>query len=194
MRRVVSFIASAITSMALIACASGNGTNVPAIGSTQSSYNTAVTVDSLAPSAKRQAMNSLKDGSFEKPAVPSQSYALFSTGESFSRWTVVGATGNVGIVSGKFTQNGFSFPAKSGKQYVDLTGTTNTATGLSQTVATIADAKYKLVFWIGNVYDPSGIFGVSSTVKVLVNGRHVFSATNSQKSTTQVWQEFQHDN
>jgi hypothetical protein len=50
--------------------------------------------------------------------------------------------------------------------------------------------KYKLVFWIGNVYDPNGIFGVSSTVNVLVNGQQVFAGTNSRKSTTQVWKQF----
>ena len=48
------------------------------------------------------------DGSFEDPAVPSASFTLFSTGQTFGTgnpWSVVGATGNVGIVSGAFTQN-----------------------------------------------------------------------------------------
>ncbi len=191
MKRVLSLIASAMATVAMVACASGNGTS-PTIGSTQSSYSASVTPGSLpgALGAKPGATNLLKDGGFEKPVVPSKSYDVFSTGQTFSKWTVIGVTGNVGIVSGTFTQNGFAFPAKSGKQFVDLTGLSQTATGLSQTVATIADAKYTLVFWIGNVYDPTGIFGVSSTVKVLVNGRHVFSATNSKKSTTQVWRKF----
>ena len=189
MIRTVSLVASAVAAMAMVACSSDNGASVPTIGSAQSSYSASVTTGSLpgAFGAKPGAANLLKDGGFEKPVVPSYSYDVFSTGQTFSKWAVVGATGNVGIVSGTFTQNGFAFPAKSGKQFVDLTGLTQTATGLSQTVATIADAKYKLVFWIGNVYDPTGIFGVSSTVKVLVSGRRVFSATNSQESTTQVW-------
>ncbi len=177
MRRVGSLVAGIAATTAMVACANGNGTNIPPIGFAQSSY-------------AKPAANLLTDGGFEKPVVPSKSYDVFSTGQTFSKWTVVGATGDVGIVSGAFTQNGFTFPAKSGNQFVDLTGLTQTATGLSQTVPTVAAAKYKLVFWIGNVYDPGGIFGVSSTVKVLVNGRHVFSATNSAQSTTQVWQKF----
>ena len=177
MIRVVGPIASAIGALVLTACANGNGAGVPTTSSTQSRQSIRLT-------------SLFKDGGFEKPAVPSGSFQLFSTGQKFSKWAIVGANGNVGIVSGAFTQNGFDFPAKSGKQWVDLTGTTQTATGLSQTLATTPNAKYKLVFWIGNVYDPSGIFGVSSTVNVLVNGHQVFAATNSRKSTTQVWRQF----
>ncbi len=127
--------------------------------------------------AKPEATNLFKDGGFEKPAVPSGSFLVFSTGQKFEKWHVVGANGSVGIVSTTFTQNGFDFPAKSGKQWVDLTGLSQTATGLSQTLATRANAKYKLVFWVGNVYDPTGIFGVSSTVNVLVDGQQIFTAT-----------------
>ncbi|MGA8100090.1 MAG: DUF642 domain-containing protein, partial [Candidatus Cybelea sp.] len=177
MIRVVSPIASAIGVLVLTACANGNSAGVPTTSSTQSRQSIRLT-------------SLFKDGSFEKPAVPSGSFQLFSNGQKFSKWAIVGANGNVGIVSGTFTQNGFHFPAKSGKQWVDLTGTTQTATGLSQTLATTPNAKYKLVFWIGNVYDPGGIFGVSSTVNVLVNGHQVFAATNSRKSTTQVWRQF----
>jgi hypothetical protein len=180
MTRVISLIARATGLLALTACANGNGAGVP--------ITSAFLSQTLL--AKPETTNLFKDGGFEKPPVPSGSFLVFSTGQKFEKWVVVGANGNVGIVSGTFTQNGFDFPAKSGKQWVDLTGTTQTATGLSQTLATRANAKYKLVFWVGNVYDPSGIFGVSSTVNVLVDGQQIFTATNSRKSTTQVWRKF----
>jgi fatty acid-binding protein DegV len=45
---------------------------------------------------------------------------------------------------------------------------------------------------VGNVYDPQGIFGVSSTVIVRVNGKQVYKATNSRGKgkATQVWEKF----
>ncbi len=135
--------------------------------------------------------NLIKNGSFEKPVVGPGSYALFSTGQTFKHWTVIGASGDVGIVSGTFTQNGFSFPAEKGGQWLDLTGVSNTpAIGVQETITTVAGAAYKLTFWVGNVYDPGGIFGTTSTVNVLVNGSTVASDTNSQQGTTQVWQKF----
>ena len=179
MVRVLSVFASTTGLLVLTACANGSGAGLPTSASL-----------SQRPLAKPEAANLLKDGGFEKPAVASGSFLVFSTGQKFAKWAVVGANGNVGVVSGAFTQNGFKFPARSGKQWVDLTGTSQTATGISQTLSTTPNAKYKLVFWIGNVYNPSGIFGVSSTVNVLVNGQQIFTATNSRKSTTQVWKQF----
>jgi hypothetical protein len=77
--------------------------------------------------------NLIKDGSFEVPAVTDGSYELFSNGQTIdSVWTVVGASGNVAVVSGDFTQNGYTFPAKKGVQWLDLTGTSNSATESSK--------------------------------------------------------------
>jgi hypothetical protein len=47
-------------------------------------------------------------------------------------------------------------------------------------------------FWVGNVNDPGGIFGVSSTVKVFVNGVLKLTAVNSLHPTNhkQAWKEF----
>ena|SRR5205809_6167107 len=39
----------------------------------------------------------IRNGSFEKPAIPDGSFQLFGENTSFSGWTVVGAAGNVGI-------------------------------------------------------------------------------------------------
>lgn len=135
--------------------------------------------------------NLIKNGGFEKPVVPIGSYEGFSTGQHFKHWTVTGATGNVAVVSTTFTQNGFTFPAQSGSQWLDLTGVSNSATGVTQTIPTTSGATYMVTFWVGTVYDPGGIFGTTSTVDVLVNGTQILAATNSQMGgTAQVWQKF----
>lgn len=43
---------------------------------------------------------------------------------------------------------------------------------------------------MGNVYDPGGIFGTTSTVDVSVNGTQVKAVTNSEMGTTQQWMKF----
>jgi len=146
----------------------------------------------LASTAAYGASNLIKNGSFEKPVVAVGGYQVFSTGDTFSHWTTVGDSGNVAIVSGAFTQNGFSFPAKAGQQWLDLTGVSQTATGVAQKVVTVPGQAYTLTFFVGNAYDPGGIFGVSSTVNVLVNGQQAFTATNTKGKgkTLQVWQKF----
>lgn len=137
--------------------------------------------------------NLIKNSSFETPVVPVGSFQNFATGQTFTGWRVVGATGDVSIVSGQYQNNGITFNAKAGAQWMDLTGqASNTATGIAQTVATTSGTSYHLTFWVGNVYDPGGPFGVSSTVKVYVNGTLTLTAVNSLRPTTptQVWQEF----
>ena len=139
--------------------------------------------------------NLIKNGGFEKPVVGAGSFQLFATGSSFSHWKVVGAAGNVGVVSGTFSQNGFTFPGKAGAQWLDLTGTTQTATGVAQTVATEPHTPYTISFAVGNVVDPGGIFGTTSTVDVLVDGSLVLTATNRKGvgSTSAVWKTFSVD-
>jgi hypothetical protein len=135
--------------------------------------------------------NAVKNGSFEVPVVSPGNFELFDTGQTFNHWKVIGASGSVGPVSDTFTQNGINFPAKSGRQWLDLTGLSNTATGVAQNLPTVSGTAYILTFWVGNVYDPTGIFGTVSTVDVLVDGTRVLKATNSQRSRTQVWQRFE---
>ena len=61
-------------------------------------------------------------------------------------------------------------------------------------MTTVPNQKYTLTFFVGNVSDPGGIFGTTSTVNVLVNGVQVFTATNSISSKKakfeQVWKKF----
>lgn len=137
-----------------------------------------------------KAANLLGNGDFETPLVPAGSFTLFLNGQAIGPWTVTGATGNVGVVSGTFSQGGFSFPARSGKQWLDLTGTSNTATGVRQAVATIPGRLYELTFHVGNVKNPGGIFGTTSSVRVLVNGLLLMTAVNTSGTTKQVWRKF----
>jgi uncharacterized protein DUF642 len=117
-----------------------------------------------------QASNLIRNGSFETPVVPAANYQVFNTGGTFRNWRVVGAGGNVAIINQDFTYCGHTFPARAGIQFVDLTGTSNTATGLRQTINTVAGSTYSLSFFIGNVYDTSSNCGTTSTVNVVIGG------------------------
>jgi len=139
------------------------------------------------------AANIVSNGSFEKPVVPAGSFQNFATGQSFTGWKVVGATGVISVVSGTFQSQGFTFNAKAGAQWIDLTGPgSKTATGVAQSVATTPGTTYQLTFWVGNINDPGGSFGVSSTVKIFVNGALKLTAVNSLHPTNhkQAWKEF----
>ena len=112
--------------------------------------------------------DSITNGSFETPVVPVGGFTNLASGSTgITGWTVVGAAGGVSIVSGSFSQNGISFPAENGVQWLDLTGDgTNSNEGVQQTFATTSGTEYTLSFWVGNVYNPGGIFGTTSTVDV----------------------------
>jgi hypothetical protein len=76
-----------------------------------------------------------------------------------------------------------------------LTGDgTKSVEGVEQTVATTPGTQYSLSFWVGNVFDPAGIFGTTSTVNVRLGGLGgtlLGGFTNSSMTTgTQVWEQF----
>jgi Protein of unknown function (DUF642) len=136
--------------------------------------------------------NLIRNCSFERPVVTPGTYRLFFTGQTFSHWKVVGQSGSLTLVSGTFTQEKFTFPAKAGVQWLDLTGNSQTPTGVAQTVATTPGGAYTLTFYVGNIYDPHGVFGVRSTVSVWVDGQQVYTATNSRGKgkKSMIWQRF----
>ncbi|MGB8700482.1 MAG: DUF642 domain-containing protein [Thermosynechococcaceae cyanobacterium] len=127
------------------------------------------------------AANLIRNGGFEQPIVPTGGFTLFGTGvTTMPHWSIVGVAGNVAIVSTTFAQSGFTFPARSGVQWLDLTGISNSGTGVAQTVKTTAGTTYTLGFSVGNVVNTGGIFGTTSTVNVFINGTQVLTATNSR--------------
>lgn len=143
---------------------------------------------SCALTSPAEAGNLAKDASFEKPVVPDGSYQLFSTGDSFKNWTVVGAAGNVGIVSGDFAYC-VPLPAKKGKQFLDLTGTSDSATGVQTNLTTTPGSTYSVTFYIGNVVG-GGNCGTTSTVNLVIDGVPVASFTNKKGGDTVIWKKF----
>jgi hypothetical protein len=137
----------------------------------------------------------ITNGSFETPVVPSGNFTSYSVGSaSLTGWNVIGPSGTeVAIVSGSFSQNGVSFPAQDGNQWLDLTGNgSNSTEGVSQAVATTVGNRYQLSYYIGNTTG-GGVFGTTSTVNVSLNGAPTFADTNSTVSpTTQNWEQFTH--
>ncbi|MBV9199839.1 MAG: DUF642 domain-containing protein [Alphaproteobacteria bacterium] len=154
-----------------------------------------ITAAILLAGASGASANLIANGSFETPTVPAGGFTNFAVGSaSLTGWTVFGPAGtNVSIVSGSFSQNGVSFPAEDGNQWLDLTGDgSNSTEGVSQTIATTAGDQYQLSYFVGNTTG-GGIFGTTSTVHVSLNGVLTFSDTNSNVSpTTQNWQQFTH--
>src|SRR5688572_18835588 len=69
------------------------------------------------PQAVAAPTNLISNGSFERPVVPSGGYVSYFSGDTTSipNWAVIGPPfTEVAIVSGSFTQSGFSFPAQDG--------------------------------------------------------------------------------
>jgi hypothetical protein len=128
------------------------------------------------------------DGSFEKPVVADGSYQLFNTGDTFKNWTVVGDPGNVAIVNDDFTYC-VPLPAKKGVQFLDLTGTSNSPTGVQTSVKTTPGSTYSIAFFIGNLAG-GGNCGTTSTVNLSIDGVPVASFTNKKTGDTLVWKKF----
>ena len=142
----------------------------------------------VAASPALAAKNLAKNGSFEKPVVGDGTYQLFNTGDSFKSWTVVGDAGNVAIVSGDFSYC-VALPAAKGKQFVDLTGTSDTPTGIPTSVKTSPGSTYSVTFFLGNIVG-SGNCGTTSTVNLVIDGVPVASFTNKKGGDQQVWKKF----
>jgi Protein of unknown function (DUF642)/PEP-CTERM motif len=134
----------------------------------------------------------ITNGSFEVPTVPVGGFTNFTNGSgAITGWTVVGP--QVSVVSNSYVSECCTFPAEDGLQWLDLTGdgSNRDTEGVEQTVATMQGTQYTLSFWVGNVYDPRGIYGTTSTADVYINGTEVMAATNSNMTTgTQTWEQF----
>lgn len=154
-------------------------------------YGLAGAVFALFATGAAQAANLIHDGGFELPVVTNGNGDFYATGTKLSQWTVVGATGNVEVVDGSLVYGGFTFNARGGKQWLDLTGNTQTATGVSQHFTTTPGTSYTLKFSVGSVYDTSGQYGTNSTISVFngttllttVVGNGVAGTTNMHWTT-----------
>jgi hapalindole biogenesis HpiC1 cyclase-like protein len=143
----------------------------------------------LALGAAQPAFAGAKDGSFEIPQLGECCQQEFKAGIKLDKWTVVGNT--VTLTSTHFTQNGFTFTAQDGAQWLNLAGT-NGMGGVQEKMK-IAQGTYTLAFSIGSVYDTKGKNGTSSAVSVFIDGSPEGTFTiqaNSNNKTTQQWQRF----
>lgn len=120
------------------------------------------------------AQNLITDGGFESPIAPIGGGVNFILGQQFSKWTVVGQSGNVGVVNEEYVFGSFTHPARAGKQFLDITGGSNTKTGVQQRVQTVPGTQYTLTFSVGSIFNAGG----SSTVDVLFNGVSRMTVTN----------------
>ena len=136
--------------------------------------------------------NLIQNGSFERPLVPAGGFTDFVTGSTaLTGWQVVGVAGDVSVISTTHVEDGFTWPAAVGQQWLDLTGDgSNSATGVQQTVATTIGTAYTLTFYVGNAY--GGGFLTTSTVNVFINGAQTFDITNlaGEGLTYIVWQKY----
>jgi hypothetical protein len=151
-----------------------------------------VSGDECDPDAGAGGASLLTNGSFEQPPVPAGGFSVVSNGETtLAGWTVIGDAGNVAPLSTTFLSAGFAFTAEDGQQSVDMTGTSQTATGLQQISATTPGHTYCLSFWVGNIFNPGGAYGIDSTINVLVDGKLVTVATNADQDPSALsWQRF----
>lgn len=123
--------------------------------------------------------NLIVNGGFESPVVQPGGYVTYQPGQSFTGWQVIGPSGGVSPISGRYTHSGVRFVAREGQQWLDMTGpTANTDAGIQQTVQTTPGQLYDLAFWVGNV--SAGGFGTISTVEVFVDGQSLGLARNDQ--------------
>lgn len=146
----------------------------------------------LQASAPASARNLVANGGFERPVVPVASPGLYRNGDEVDGWTVVGGKGNVALLNGEFKQLGLKFTSQQGVQSIDLTGLTNTDTGITQSIPTVAGARYDLSFHVGNVQAPdTAPWGRVSSVQVLLNGSPFATATHRGGPTDELgWLEF----
>ncbi len=121
--------------------------------------------------------NLIVNGGFERPAL-SDWFKLYPTKTSLEGWTIIGKPGDIAVVRGGFSQRGIVFQPAEGRNWLDLTGGTNTTTGIQQAVPTEIGKRYRLTFKVGNVIDALGPYGVRSSVTVRIDGVRVLTAVN----------------
>jgi hypothetical protein len=135
-----------------------------------------------------------ENGTFARPQPPPGGLVVMDSGARYGIWKVVGAAGTVSWIKTDYVHRGFHFAAPhQSTAWVNLAGTSQTVTGISHSpVPTTVGAQYTLTFMVGNLVDPAGIYGTSSTVKVYQNSQFLGTATNADGAgtTTENWQKF----
>jgi hypothetical protein len=140
-----------------------------------------------------------EDGDFLRPAPKPGTFLLMDSGERYGVWRVVGASGNAAWTSGSYTHDGFQFLAQGDAQqavtdaWVNLAGVSQSASGIAhEPVPTTIGTNYTLSFYVGNMYDPGGVYGTSSTVAVYENSKFLGKFVNNggQGTKAENWAPF----
>ncbi len=122
----------------------------------------------------------LTNGSFEDPIVPTGFYTNFAGGSTLiTDWTVVGV--DAAIVNKTFVQNGITFQAHSGDQWLDLAGvaSNSSTSGVTRNVLTILGQEYDIGFFVGSATDHSIFFPTTVDLSVDAGPRVSFTNPNA---------------
>lgn len=138
--------------------------------------------------------NLIVNGGFEQPFLPTAGIALFNTFANLNGWTVWGKAGNVAVVNGAYAHGGITFQAATGRNWLDLTGGTNVQSAVKQTIRTTPGKTYRVAFKVGNVVDRVGPYGLTSTVRVAIDGVTAYTAVNRDgNATAMTWKSYSFD-
>ena len=130
----------------------------------------------------------IANGSFETPTVAFGTYTNFVAGTNIGGWTIVGVDS---AVVNSAVQNGITFQAQDGNNWIDLAGVSsnNPNSGVTQNITTQIGADYQLSFFVGSATD--NIFFFASTVDLSIDGGMRMSFTNPTTPSNMLnWREF----
>ncbi len=126
------------------------------------------------------------NGDFETP-IANSSGSLYGNGDTgITGWTVIAPGGNIALFPDTF--NSPAYPAESGHQWIDLTGSGGSNQGLQQAFDTQSGHTYSVTFGIGAATRDGS---TTSIVDPYINGLLVagtYQYTNA--GTTLAWQDF----
>jgi len=132
------------------------------------------------------------NGSFETPIVPVGGFTNYpsSNPTAITGWTIVGV--DSAIVNKSFAQNGITFQAQAGNQWIDLAGerSNSMASGVRQSVDTIVGHTYQVTFYVGSAKDTAGAFD-SSTIDLTIGAGSREHYNNPATPSNQLdWKQF----
>lgn len=131
------------------------------------------------------------NGDFETPDIGMTFYTTYGDGSTgITDWTVSAPNGgNVAIINQ--TGAGANYPAQSGNQFIDMSGTGGSGQMLSQTFDTVSGNTYSVSFYLGAA-DRDG--SVGTDIAPSINGSVIPGTwTYSNTGSTVAWEEFSFD-
>jgi hypothetical protein len=129
--------------------------------------------------------SSFTNGDFENPNIGNNFFTTYNDASTgITGWTVVAPGANVAIIG---AGGGANYPAESGSQWIDLTGTTGTGQGLTQAFDTTSGHSYSVSFWVGSAQRDGS---VTSIVDATIDGSSEGAFQYTNLGSIVAWQEF----